>query len=335
MSSHHIVIALAAGAAVCASIPGLAHLQEKHAHAGPTERLGAVHFPTSCAPAVQKEFDRGVALLHSFWFSAAIKSFEAVLARDPDCVMAHWGIAMSWWSNPFAGFRSPQALKAGLAAIDAAKARGAGTAREKAYIQAVDRLFRDAATTDQRTRTPAYEQAMAALSSAYADDVEARIFYALALGQTALRSDKTYANQLKAAAILEDEFRRQPEHPGLAHYIIHSFDVPPLAPRALDAARRYATIAPSAAHALHMPSHTFTRVGMWEESIATNLRSRDAALASNAIAEALHASDYAMYAYLQLGKEAEAKAILDGLPALAARFDPNAVTGAAPGSAGV
>jgi hypothetical protein len=334
MSSHHIVIALAAGAAVCASIPGLAHLQEKHAHAGPTERLGAVHFPTSCAPAVQKEFDRGVALLHSFWFSAAIKSFEAVLARDPDCVMAHWGIAMSWWSNPFAGFRSPQALKAGLAAIDAAKARGAGTAREKAYIQAVDRLFRDAATTDQRTRTLAYEQAMAALSSAYADDVEARIFYALALGQTALRSDKTYANQLKAAAILEDEFRRQPEHPGLAHYIIHSFDVPPLAPRALDAARRYATIAPDAAHALHMPSHTFTRVGLWEESIEANRASAAAARKDAAAAEELHALDYQTYAYLQTAQDAAARRTVELAPSLAGKIEGGGAGNAAPPPAG-
>ena len=191
--------------------------------------------------------------------------------------MAHWGIAMSWWSNPFGGFRSPQALDAGRAAVDAAAASGGGTEREKAYLEAVDVLYRDAATRDQRTRIVAYEKAMEALVAKYPDDVEARIFYALALGQTALPTDKTYANQLKAAAILEEEFARQPEHPGLAHYIIHSFDVPPLASRALDAARRYAAIAPDAPHALHMPSHTFTRLGLWQESIAANLASAAAA----------------------------------------------------------
>ena len=315
------------------AVPPVARAQEQHEHA-PTQRLGAVHFPTSCAPAVQKDFDRGVALLHSFWFSAAIKSFEAVLARDPGCVMARWGVAMSWWSNPFAGFRSAAALKAGRAAIDAAKASGGGTEREKAYIHAVDQLYRDAATIDQRTRTLAYEKAMAAVSSAHPDDVEARIFYALALGQTALPSDKTYANQLKAAAILEEEFRRQPEHPGLAHYIIHSFDVPALAPRALDAARRYAKIAPDAAHALHMPSHTFTRVGLWEESIDANRASAAAARKDAAAAEELHALDYQAYAYLQTAQDAAARRTVEMAPALGAKIDSGGAGNAAPPPAG-
>jgi hypothetical protein len=166
-------------------------------------------------------------------------------------------------------------------------------------------------------------------------DTEAAIFYAISLTASASPTDKTYANQLKAGAILEPLWAKQPNHPGLAHYIIHTYDYPALADKARAAARRYASIAPSAAHALHMPSHTFTRVGMWEESVATNNRSKKVALAGSSIAEALHASDYAMYAYLQMGKQSEAKAILEGLPALAARFDPNAVTGAAPGSAGV
>ena len=261
----------------------VAVLAQQHDHGSAPGRLGAVHFATSCAPAVQKDFDRGIALLHSFWFSAAIESFNRVLEADPQCVMAQWGIAMSWWGNPFAGFRSPQAVKTALTALDAAKATGAGTDREKAYLAAVDLLFRDAATCDQRTRSVKYEKAMEALAASHADDVEARIFYALALAQTALPSDKTYANQLKAAGILEQEFKRQPEHPGLAHYIIHSFDVPPLAPRALDAARRYAKIAPDAPHALHMPSHTFTRVGFWQESIDANLASAAAAHKDNAL----------------------------------------------------
>ena len=325
---------LVVGVAASVLVPASAAQQpEPHAHAAPG-RLGTVHFATSCAPAVQQHFDRGVALLHSFWFSAAIDAFNATLKGDPRCVMAQWGIAMSWWGNPFAGFRSPQALKAGLAATEAARASGAGTDREQAYVNAVDLLFRDAATVDQRTRTVAYEKAMAALSEKYADDIEARIFYALALDQTALPTDKTYANQLKAAGILEDEFKRQPEHPGLAHYIIHSFDVPALAPRALDAARRYARIAPDAPHALHMPSHTFTRVGSWQESIDANLASAAAARKDNATAEELHALDYQAYAYLQTAQDAAAKRTVEAIEGLGAKIQTTGAGNAAPPPAG-
>jgi len=207
--------------------------------------------------------------------------------------------------------------------------------RERGYLDAVSRLYDDFEHKDQRTRLAAYEQAMSDLSMRNPADTEAKIFYAIALTASAPPTDKSYANQIKAGEILEQLWAKQPNHPGLAHYIIHTYDVPALAGRARAAARRYATIAPSAAHALHMPSHTFTRVGMWQESINTNRRSMDVALGNGAFAEALHAADYAMYAELQLGKKAEAKKILDGLPAIAARFDPNAVTGAAPGSAGV
>jgi hypothetical protein len=327
--------ALVLGVTLSSAVAGSAGQQPvQHDHRAESGRLGSVHFATSCAPAVQKDFDRGVALLHSFWFSAALESFNAVLERDPRCVMAHWGIAMSWWSNPFGGFRSAQALKAGLAATDAAKASGGGTDREKAYVSAVDHLFRDAATVDQRARTLAYEKAMEALAARYPDDIEARIFYALALDQTALPSDKTYANQLKAAAILEQEFKRQPEHPGLAHYIIHSFDVPALAPRALDAARRYAKIAPDAPHALHMPSHTFTRVGAWQESIDANLASAAAARKDNAAAEELHAMDYMAYAYLQIAQDAAARQLLDATPPLAAKIETGGAGNAAPPPAG-
>jgi hypothetical protein len=315
--------------------PGLAAGQDhQHDHGAPTGRLGTVHFETSCTPAVQKTFDRGVALLHSFWFSAAVKAFDEVLASDPNCVMAQWGKAMSWWSNPFAGMRSGEALKAGLAAIDAAKASGGGTQRERDYIAAVDMLFRDAATKDQRSRTLAYEKAMEALAAKYPDDVEARIFYALALGQTALPTDKSYANQLKAADILEREFAKQPDHPGLAHYIIHSFDVPPLAARALDAARRYAKIAPDAPHALHMPSHTFTRVGLWQESIDTNLASAAAARKDNATAEELHALDYQAYAYLQIAQDANAKKTVAAIPSLFPKISAPGAGNAAPPAAG-
>jgi hypothetical protein len=305
-----------------------------HDHGGPAPRLGAVHFATSCAPAVREEFDRGVALLHSFWFSAALESFGKVAAADPSCRMAHWGIAMSWWSNPFGGFRSPQALVTGLAAVDAARAIPGGTARELAYVDAVDQLYRDVATRDQRTRIVAYEQAMAQLVANQPDDVEARIFYALALGQSALPTDKTYANQLKAASILEEEFARQPAHPGLAHYIIHSFDVPPLASRGLNAARRYATIAPDAAHALHMPSHTFTRLGLWQDSIDANLASASAARRDNAAAEELHALDYQMYAYLQSAQDGTARRTLDLVGALTPKIAAGGAGNAAPPTAG-
>ena len=306
---------------------------DEHDHGAPAHKLGKVHFVTSCAPVVWEEFDRGVALLHSFWFSAAIESFNTVLNGDPRCMMAHWGIAMSRWGNPFTSFRSPQTLEAGLAATDAAMASGTGTAREKAYVGAVDHLYRNSSTLDHRTRIVAYEKAMETLAAKYTDDIEARIFYALALDQTALPTDKKYTNQLKAADILEAEFKRQPEHPGLAHYIIHSFDVAVLAPRALDAARRYAKIAPEAPHALHMPSHTFTRVGSWQESIDTNLASEAASRKDSATSEQLHALDYLAYAYLQTAQDVAAKRTVDEIAALRAKI-PTGAANAAPPSAG-
>jgi hypothetical protein len=308
--------------------------QTQHEHASPAGRLGTVHFTNSCRKEVAAEFDRAVAMLHSFWFSAAIDTFNGVLKNDPDCAMAHWGIAMSRWSNPFGGFRSPQALQAGLASVEKGKASGAATDRERRYLAAVEVLFKDAATIPQRTRTLEYEKAMEQLAAAFPDDPEARIFYALALDQTALPTDKTYANQLKAAAILEKEFERQPDHPGLAHYIIHSYDVPALASRGLDAARRYAKIAPAAPHALHMPSHTFTRVGAWQESIETNRASAAAARRDNAASEELHALDYQVYAYLQTGQDLAAKKALDEIGAIGARIEMNAPGAAAPPLAG-
>ncbi len=319
---------------LCASSRTTSALQTQHEHGAPAGRLGAVHLATSCDKAVAPEFDRGVAMLHSFWFSAAIETFNGVLKKDPACAMAQWGIAMSWWGNPFAGFRTPQALQAGLAAVEKAEAAGAATEREQGYIAAVGMLFKDAATVPPRTRTLGYEKQMADLATKFTDDPEARIFYALALGQTALPTDKSYSNQLRAADILEKEFARQPDHPGLAHYIIHSFDVPSLAPRALDAARRYAKIAPAAPHALHMPSHTFTRVGAWQESIDTNLASAAAARKDNAAAEELHALDYQVYAYLQTAQDAAARKTLDGIAAIGSRIQMNAPGAAAPPTAG-
>jgi hypothetical protein len=302
----------------------------------PPERLGTVTFETSCAPAVGADFNRAVALLHSFWFSAAIDGFKGVLAKDPSCTIADWGIALSRWGNPFSATRSNNGLQAGLAAVRAAEAMPPKTAREKEYLAAVDALFTDYASIDQRRRVLAYEAAMAKIAQAYPGDKEATIFYALALAQSAEPTDKSYANQLKAGAMLEKLFAEHPEHPGLAHYIIHSYDVPALAPKALDAATRYATIAPSAPHALHMPSHTFTRVGAWEESIAANIASADAARKdAGAVAEELHATDYEMYAYLQTGQDRAALRLVEAVPSIVARLDLNAVGAAAPGTAGL
>jgi hypothetical protein len=286
---------------------------------------------------VAPQFDRAVALLHSFEFGASIRGFNEVLTVDSTCAMAQWGIALSRWSNPMAaGNRSVGQLQQGKQAADAATRLAVrASERERGYVSAVSQLYDDFEHKDQRTRVIAYERAMNELATRQPADTEAMIFHALALVAAAPPTDKTYTNQLKAGAILESLWAKQPDHPGLAHYIIHAYDYPPLADKARAAAQRYASIAPSAAHALHMPSHTFTRVGMWEESVNANNRSMKVALSTGSIAEALHAADYAMYADLQMGKDSDAKAILDGLPALAARFDVNAITGAAPGSAGV
>jgi hypothetical protein len=328
-----------AAAAVVLTIPAFAAYPQGHAHPKGTsiEKLGTVHFPTSCSPSVAPQFDRAVALLHSFEFGASIKAFNEVLAADPTCAMAHWGIALSRWTNPMAaGNRAVPLLQQGKQSADAAMRLGVrASERERGYIHAVSQLYDDFENKDQRSRIVAYERAMNELVTRHPTDTEAMVFYALSLAASAPPTDKTYANQLKAGSILEPLWEKQPDHPGIAHYIIHTYDYPALADKARAAARRYSSIAPSAAHALHMPSHTFTRVGMWEESVETNKRSGDVALSGGSIAEALHADDYAIYAYLQLGKEAEAKAILDRLPALASRFDPNKITGAAPASAGV
>ena len=323
-----------------ALISGLATaaMSQEHAHQrGAVDTLGAVHFATSCRPAVAPEFDHAVSLLHSFEFGAAIRGFGSVLAADSTCAMAYWGIALSRWGNPMAaGAKSPAQLQQGReAAAAAARVAAHATERERLYAAAVGQLYDDYEHVDQRTRVVNYEHAMASLVAKQPADTEAMIFHAIALTASAPPTDKTYANQLRAGRMLESLWVKQPNHPGLAHYIIHTYDVPALAPRAAAAAERYARIAPSAAHALHMPSHTFTRVGQWNESIETNRRSIDAALAGNSISEALHASDYLVYAYLQQGRDSAASAVLRGLPALAARFDVNAVAGAAPGSAGV
>ncbi len=328
----------ALGATVITALLASGVAAQEHPHTpAADEGLGTVHFATSCRPAVAPQFDHAMALLHSFEFGAAIRWFNGVLAADSTCAMAYWGIALASWTNPMApGNRPPAQLLAGRRAAEAGTRLGAGaTDRERGYLAAVSALYGDFEHIAQPARLAAYQRAMGELVARVPADTEAKIFYALALVAAAPPTDKTYASQLRAGAILEGLWRVQPNHPGLAHYIIHAYDVPTLAPRAAAAARQYARIAPGAAHALHMPSHTFTRLGMWEASIATNRRSVEAALRDSSIAEALHASDYMEYAYLQLRRDAEARTLVESLPALAARFDPTAVRGAAPGSAGV
>jgi hypothetical protein len=294
------------------SVNGFGHEEKEAPGAAARVQLGKVHFPTSCSAAVTRDFDTSVALLHSFWVKDAIEGFNHVLKRDPACAIAYWGIAMSLQQNPLTG-QEPgvEARRQALEALAKARAVGAKTQRERDYLEAIELIYRDADKTSFRDRRLAYEKAMQALAARYANDTEAQIFYALALGMTADLADKTYANQLKAAQILEPLFRAQPEHPGVAHYLIHSYDYPPIAARGVDAARRYARIAPANPHALHMPSHIFTHLGSWQESVEANARSAAAAEAEKNGQEQAHAMDYQVYAYLQMGRDAEARRLVE------------------------
>lgn len=295
---------------MCMSLaPAAAWAQsEQHQHEGMAPKdIGTVSFETSCSPAVKTRFNEAVALLHSFWFQESRDIFNDVLKQDPNCAMAHWGIALTYWGNPFAGQRSPQVIANGKAAIDKGLATGSPTLREKGYLEAVGILFSSNDVTNQRQRVLDYEKAMGRLSVANKSDIEARIFWALSIAQAASPTDKTYARNLQAAEMLETMFKTMPHHPGLAHYIIHSYDVPLLAQKALPAARSYASIAPVVPHALHMPSHTFTRVGYWKESVDSNTKSAEVAEKTNGIGEAMHARDYMTYAFLQMGMDTQAK----------------------------
>jgi len=280
-------------------------------------QLGTVHFETSCKPEAQKLFDSGMLYQHSFWYRASQRVFEDVLKADPECGIAYWGVALSLLWNPHA---PPPAknLAEGAAAIAKGKSVGAKTQRERDYLDALGAMYADYEKVDHRTRMQAYAKAMEQLAQRYPDDDEAQIYYALALNTSASPADKTYANQLKGAAILEPIAIRQPQHPGVAHYLIHLYDYPPIAEKGLDAARRYAKVAPAAAHAQHMPSHIFTRVGYWKDSIASNVESARVAKADKEGGDQLHAMDYLVYAYLQLGQDKEAAAVIDEM---------NAVTG--------
>src|ERR1700738_5023891 len=282
------------------------------ASAAPPEALGKVHFETSCKPDAQQRFDQAMLYQHSFWYRASQKSFEDALKANPECAIAYWGIALSLLYNPHVA-PPVKNLAEGAAALEKGKAANAKTQRERDYIDALSAMYTDYDKIDHRTRVLAYLKAMDQLAQRYPDDDEAQIYYALALNVAASPADKTYANQLKGAEILEKIWVRQPEHPGVAHYLIHLYDSPALAEKRLAAGRRYAKVAPAAAHAQHMPSHIFTRLGYWQDSIASNIESSRVARDAADFHDQLHAMDYLVYAYLQTGQDGEAKAVLDDM----------------------
>jgi hypothetical protein len=286
------------------------------AHDHPGEQLGRVSFPVSCSPPAQQRFERAMALLHSFWWEQGAGAFQDVAKADSSCAMAYWGSAMNAWGNPFGGGPSGPALASAAQAAERAAALGGKTARERGFTSAVATLYRDHATVANVQRLRAYSDTMARVYRDNPNDVEVAIYYALSLVATAQATDTTFARQKAAAAILNPLFARFPQHPGLAHYIIHANDSPRLASLGLDAARRYAQIAPSAPHAQHMPSHIFIRLGLWQDAIASNQRSYDAGVAyakaqglSGVLYHEFHALDYMVYGYLQLGQDSAARRI--------------------------
>jgi tetratricopeptide (TPR) repeat protein len=302
---------------VCACLlnaaPAVNINDEMHGQDETPERLGKVSFPVSCAPTSQKSFERGIALLHSFGYEDAQEQFAEIAKNDPTCAMAHWGVAMSLfheiWEEPL-----DESLRQGQEEIDKAQKIGAKTERERGYISALALFYRDPAKNNHATRAAAYSEAMGKLYQQYPSDVEAGAFYGLALLAAAPPADTSHTAAKKAVEVLNKLFQQQPDHPGLAHYIIHACDSPEMASLALDAARRYAEIAPSSAHAVHMPSHIFARLGLWQEDIRVNLTSVALAQSSGAMymhGHELHALHFLMYAYLQTGQDESARQVLE------------------------
>jgi Tfp pilus assembly protein PilF len=314
-------------AVLLSSAPAVAQHHPPHGHAQP-DRLGNVHFETSCNAEARQRFNRGAAWLHSFEYEEAERTFREAAAADPRCAMSHWGVAMSRY-HPLWAPPSPADLAEGKTALDRAAAIGAGTQRERDYVAALRTFYGDTGKLDHRARTFAYEAAMEQLHRRYPDDREAAIFYGLALiASGMIDDDGKFGREIRAAGILNRVLAAEPEHPGVAHYLIHSYDYPPLAHLALAAARSYAGIAPASAHAQHMPSHIFTRLGLWDEAIRSNIAAEAAARAYAARAglpgawdEQLHAIDYLAYAYLQLGQDKEARRLIDTLNSIE-RVDP-------------
>jgi hypothetical protein len=286
------------------------------------DHLGTVHFPISCS-AVQVKFDRAVALLHNFFYPETVKAFQAIIKEDPSCAMAYWGLAMSELPNPLVPPFPPANLKAGWEAIQQGKSAKTQTPHEAEYLAAIEVFYKDFEKIDHKTRAEHYEQAMQRLHEHHPEDSEAAIFYALALNGAVDFDDKNYTKQLKAAGILNEEAKKQPNHPGIAHYLIHSYDFAPLAAMCVPTAQLYDKIAPNAFHALHMPSHIYSMLGMWEDSVRSNLASK--ASADNYEAKNFpdtthpgvpHMSDFLVYAYLQTARDGDAQQVVDSLPNL-------------------
>ena len=318
IASSKVIGAVAAAAWLSSAFPALAQ-------DATDERFGRVHFSTSCNEIAQRRFDRAMRYQHSFWYRELKGLFEEALAADPRCAIAYWGIALSLLFNPHVP-PPAQNLALGLAALEKGRALGTTTQRERDYIDALFAFYTDHERIPHSQRVQAYLKAMETLAQRYPDDDEAQISYAIVLNVAASPNDKTYANQLKGIALLEPIFKRQPRHPGIAHYLIHLYDYPVLAEKGLEAARRYAEIAPAAPHAQHMPSHVFTRVGYWKDSIASNEASARAAKAGKEFHDQLHAMDYLVYAHLQLAQDKEARAVVDEMIDVKG-YNPNVRTG--------
>jgi tetratricopeptide (TPR) repeat protein len=311
-----------------ASAPVVADDEHAHDHheALTAAQLGTVNFPVSCAGEVRKPFERGVALLHSFWYEEAEKEFQRIAADDPDCGMAYWGIAMSLWHQLW---NEPDAkvLNKGAEEIFVAKNNGGPTTpREQAYIAAISAFYSNSKNLDHKIRAKAYSDAMKKVYESYPDDHEAAVFYALSLIASEPQDDATFANRRQAAAILEKLFAVEPDHPGVAHYLIHAYDKPQLAELGLPAAHRYAEIAPASPHALHMPSHIFARVGLWQDDINSNLASiaasrKTAAMGMGGEGHQFHAMNFLFYAYMQSGRDADAKALIEEIRAMPGKKD--------------
>lgn len=308
-----LLICLLLGVCCALPAPALDDEMQGHHHHDANEKLGTVSFPISCAPDSQKDFERGVALLHSFGYEEAEEQFSEVGKKDPGCAMAHWGVAMSLfhqiWERP-----EDTTLKRGHEEMETAQKIGAKTERERAYISALGVFYGDPSKDHYLRQAKAYSDAMAKVYEQNPQDLEAGAFYALSLLASESPDDMSHAASKKAVAVLNPLFQKQPEHPGLAHYIIHACDSPDMAPLGLDAARRYAAIAPSSAHAVHMPSHIFARLGLWDEDIPANLKSVALTEKSGAMymrGHELHAMHFLLYAYLQTGQDDAAKQIVD------------------------
>jgi tetratricopeptide (TPR) repeat protein len=307
---------------IAAAFSGAASADEDHHHEGLTqEQLGTVHFPVSCTPDAQKTFEKGVALLHSFWYEEAEKAFLDVEKQDPKCAMAYWGEAMSLWHQLWNRPDAATIKRASAELKKTDKVKAGTTDRERDYIQALKAFYSNSMKADHEARARAYSAAMEKVYKKYPDDHEAAAFYALSLLASEPDNDTTFANRKQAGAILDKLFAEEPNHPGIAHYLIHTYDKPQLAQLGLPAARRYAQIAPAAPHALHMPSHIFARLGLWQDDINSNLASIAATRKATEMhmggeGHQFHAMDYLVYAYLQSGREADALKVIEEVKAM-------------------